>query len=85
MQRRRLIRWLSYFRTASFFSKWQVFNQNIMKQTYLTVIGASTAGLPSTSTAAKRGQKVALVEKAERIGGTLHVKAGHMSGGVYVV
>lgn len=44
------------------------------------VVGAGTAGIPCAIEAAVAGRSVLLVDKAERIGGTLHVSGGHMSG-----
>lgn len=46
----------------------------------LVVVGAGTAGMPAAMTAAERGLKVLLVEKSDRIGGTLHYSSGQMSG-----
>lgn len=47
----------------------------------LLVIGAGTAGIPCAIEAAARGATVGVVEKSARIGGTLHLTGGHMSGG----
>lgn len=44
------------------------------------VVGAGTAGLAAASELAMRGARVVLIEKSDRIGGTLHVSAGQMSG-----
>ncbi len=46
----------------------------------LVVVGAGTAGVPAAMEAATRGLKVALVEKSDRVGGTLHYSSGQMSG-----
>ncbi|MBM3522760.1 MAG: FAD-dependent oxidoreductase [Alphaproteobacteria bacterium] len=46
----------------------------------LIIVGAGTAGMPAAMEAAMRGLKVALIEKTERIGGTLHFSSGQMSG-----
>ena len=46
----------------------------------LVVVGAGTAGMPAAMEAATRGLKVALVEKSDRVGGTLHYSSGQMSG-----
>lgn len=43
------------------------------------VIGAGTAGLPCAIEAARAGARVLLVDKADRIGGTLHVSGGHLA------
>ena len=43
------------------------------------VVGAGTAGLPSAISAAVGGARVLLIDKAERIGGTLYLSGGHMS------
>jgi succinate dehydrogenase/fumarate reductase flavoprotein subunit len=45
----------------------------------LVVVGGGTAGLACTIEAAERGARVGLVEKSDRLGGTLHVSGGHMS------
>ena len=46
----------------------------------MIVVGAGTAGIPCAIVAAQAGATVAVFEKDSRIGGTLHVSAGHMSG-----
>jgi fumarate reductase flavoprotein subunit len=52
-----------------------------MKETFdLAVIGAGTAGMPAAMAAAQRGLKVVLLEKSDRLGGTLHYSSGQMSG-----
>ena len=43
------------------------------------VVGAGTAGMPCAITAAQSGSRVAVVEKTDEIGGSLHVSAGSMS------
>ncbi|MBL8697932.1 MAG: FAD-dependent oxidoreductase [Alphaproteobacteria bacterium] len=43
------------------------------------VVGAGTAGLPAAIFAAARGMRVLLLEKLDRIGGTLHLATGQMS------
>lgn len=43
------------------------------------VVGAGTAGLPAAIFAAARGLRVLLLEKLDRIGGTLHLATGQMS------
>jgi fumarate reductase flavoprotein subunit len=45
----------------------------------LAVIGAGTAGMPAAMAAAERGLKVVLLEKSDRLGGTLHYSSGQMS------
>ena len=45
----------------------------------VVVVGAGTAGLPCAIHAAQNGARVLLVEKDNRIGGTLHVTGGHMA------
>jgi flavocytochrome c len=47
----------------------------------IIIIGGGSAGMTCAITAAQRGRKVLVVEKDNRIGGTLHVSAGHMSAG----
>lgn len=46
----------------------------------IVVAGAGTAGIPCAILAAQAGASVVVIEKDDRIGGTLHVSAGHMSG-----
>ena len=43
------------------------------------IVGAGTAGLPCAIAAVDLGATVLLVEKADDIGGTLHLSGGHMS------
>jgi len=45
----------------------------------LLVLGAGTAGLPAAIFAARRGLRVLLVEKLDRVGGTLHVAQGQLA------
>jgi fumarate reductase flavoprotein subunit len=45
----------------------------------LIVVGAGTAGLPAAICAAERGLRVALVEAAGEIGGTLHLSSASIS------
>jgi fumarate reductase flavoprotein subunit len=45
------------------------------------VVGAGTAGLPTTIFAAQRGARVLLAEQSSRLGGTLHVSWAQMSAG----
>ena len=45
----------------------------------LLVMGAGTAGLPAAIFAARRGMRVLLVEKLDRVGGTLHVAQGQLA------
>ncbi len=47
----------------------------------LIVVGAGTAGLPCAIEAADHGARVLLVEKADDVGGTLHISGGHVSAG----
>ncbi|MEU6796764.1 FAD-dependent oxidoreductase [Nonomuraea wenchangensis] len=49
--------------------------------TDLVVIGAGTAGLPAAIEAARHGQRVTVIEKAGRIGGTLWRSWGQLSAG----
>lgn len=51
-----------------------------IKDIDVLVIGAGTAGIPTAIFAGKRGAKVLLLEATHRVGGTLHVSSGHMSG-----
>ncbi len=46
----------------------------------LIIIGAGSAGIPCAIKAAERGLKVLVIEKDNRVGGTLHLTAGHLSG-----
>jgi succinate dehydrogenase/fumarate reductase flavoprotein subunit len=46
----------------------------------LIIIGIGTAGMPCAIAAAEKGAKILAIEK-DRVGGTLHLTAGHMSGG----
>lgn len=50
-----------------------------MSEYDVAVIGAGTAGLAVASELALRGAQVLLIEKSDRIGGTLHVSSGQMS------
>ena len=45
----------------------------------LLIVGAGTAGLPCAIAAAEAGGRVLLVEKSDRLGGTLHLSGGHFS------
>lgn len=47
--------------------------------TDILVIGAGTAGMPCAIEAARAGAAVTVVEKSERLGGTLHYSGGQMS------
>jgi flavocytochrome c len=47
----------------------------------IIVVGAGTAGMPCAIAAAEKGAKILVIEKAERVGGTLHYTGGHMSAG----
>ena len=44
------------------------------------VIGAGTAGIPCAVEAANQGARVLLIDKSDRVGGTLHYTGGHLSG-----
>jgi fumarate reductase flavoprotein subunit len=46
----------------------------------VVVVGAGTAGLPCAIFAAKRGAKVIVIEAADKIGGTLWLASGQLSG-----
>ena len=48
---------------------------------HIIVVGAGTAGMCCAIRAAELGAKVLVIEKDSLVGGTLHVTAGHMSGG----
>ncbi len=45
----------------------------------IIVIGAGSAGMPCAIRAAERGLKVLVIEKDNKVGGTLHLTAGHLS------
>lgn len=47
----------------------------------LLIVGAGTAGIPCAIAAAEAGAKVLVLEKSDRVGGTLHVSGGHLSAG----
>jgi len=46
----------------------------------ILIIGAGAAGLTSAIRAAQRGKKVLVIEKMDKVGGTLAITAGHLSG-----
>lgn len=46
----------------------------------ILIIGAGAAGMTSAIRAAQRGKKVTVLEKTDRVGGTLSLTAGHLSG-----
>jgi len=50
-----------------------------MNEYDVIVVGAGTAGLPAAIFAATRGLRVLMLEKLDRIGGTLHLATGQMS------
>jgi fumarate reductase flavoprotein subunit len=45
----------------------------------IVVCGAGTAGLPCAIAAAEAGATVAVIEKDDQVGGTLHISSGQMS------
>lgn len=45
----------------------------------VVIVGAGTAGIPCAIEAANTGLRVLLVDKDDRIGGTLHTTGGHLS------
>lgn len=45
----------------------------------LLIIGAGSAGMTCAISAAAKGKKVCIIDKADRPGGTLHLTAGHLS------
>jgi flavocytochrome c len=55
-------------------------NLKFMQIYDIIIIGAGTAGMACAITAAERGRTVLVIEKDNRIGGTLHLTAGQMSG-----
>jgi len=46
----------------------------------ILIIGAGAAGMTSAIRAAQRGKKVTVMEKTDKVGGTLSLTAGHLSG-----
>lgn len=46
----------------------------------ILIIGAGTAGMTAAIRAAQRGKKVTVLEKTDKVGGTLSLTAGHLSG-----
>jgi fumarate reductase flavoprotein subunit len=46
----------------------------------ILIIGAGAAGMTAAIRAAQRGKKVTILEKTDRVGGTLSLTAGHLSG-----
>lgn len=47
----------------------------------IIIIGAGTAGMACAIEAAQKGATVALIEKADKVGGAMHWSGGHMSAG----
>ncbi len=47
--------------------------------TDLLIIGAGSAGMTCAISAAAKGKKVCIIDKADQPGGTLHLTAGHLS------
>jgi succinate dehydrogenase/fumarate reductase flavoprotein subunit len=47
----------------------------------IIIIGAGSAGMPCAICAAARGLKILVIEKDSKVGGTLHLTAGHISAG----
>jgi succinate dehydrogenase/fumarate reductase flavoprotein subunit len=45
----------------------------------IVVVGAGTAGIPCALAAVEAGARVLLLEKDDRVGGTLHTTGGHLS------
>jgi succinate dehydrogenase/fumarate reductase flavoprotein subunit len=45
----------------------------------IIIVGGGSAGMTCAITAAKRGLKILVIEKDNKIGGTLHLTAGHLS------
>ena len=46
----------------------------------VVIVGAGTAGIPCALEAAVGGLRVLLVDKADQVGGTLHLSGGHLAG-----
>lgn len=46
------------------------------------IVGAGTAGLPAAIFAARRNAKVLVIDAADKIGGTLHLAGGEISGAI---
>jgi len=53
----------------------------VSKSYDLIVIGAGTSGMACATEAAKRGLSVCVIEKSDKIGGSLYWSGGHMSAG----
>ena len=53
---------------------------NVEMDADVVIVGAGTAGIPCAIEAAQRGAHVVVVEKTDRIGGTLWWTGGHLSG-----
>ncbi len=51
------------------------------KQYDIIIIGAGTAGMACAIEASSKGAQVALIEKADKVGGAMHWSGGHMSAG----
>lgn len=51
-----------------------------MQHCDVAIVGAGTAGMPAAIEAVAAGARVLVIEQSERVGGTLHVSAGQMSG-----
>ena len=54
-------------------------NALVERHVDVLIVGAGTAGLPCAIAAVDAGARVLLVDKADRIGGTLHLSGGHFS------
>ena len=59
---------------------WEIRKVLAQQQFDLIVIGGGTAGMPAAIFAADRGAQVLIIEKAPKLGGTLYLSEGQMSG-----
>jgi succinate dehydrogenase/fumarate reductase flavoprotein subunit len=56
-----------------------VVSSAVPPQIDVVIVGAGTAGLPCAIAAIDAGARVLVIDKADRVGGTLHLSGGHFS------